>query len=124
MIRADWEEAHTHYEAALAMIREVGSDHRAEGMILGGLANLLVRQGRISEAKEALGAGETLLKKIGNSPELAELLCTKGHTEVAAGDLDPARAALGQAETVVAAIGAAPGSELCREITKLRAALA
>ena len=38
--------------------------------------------------------------------------------------LDRARTALAQAETVMAAIGAAPDSDLCRDVAKLRAALA
>ena len=105
------------------MIREAGGDRRAEGVVLGSLADLLILQGRIGEAKEALGAGSTP-QEGWHSPELAGLLCTRGQAEVAAGDLDLARAALAEAEGVMAAIGAGPESELGREVAKLRAAIA
>ena len=88
------------------------------------LGELLARQGSFGEAREALRAGEALLREIGDKLGLAALLCNLGRAEVLAGDLDTARTALAAAKTVAEAIGAGPDSEVGRAIDKLRETLA
>jgi len=83
----------------------------------------LARQGRFGEAREALRAGEALLREVGDQLGLVILLCDCGHAEVTAGDLGAAGAALAAAETAAKALGAGPDSEAGLQIIKLRAAL-
>ena len=117
------EEARAHCDQALATHRAVGN-RRSEGAVLGSLGDLLARQGRLGEAREAFGAGEAILREVGDKLQLASLLCIRGRVEVAAGNLDVGRAALAAAATLAVAMDAGPESEVCREIAKLRDALA
>jgi hypothetical protein len=94
-----------------------------EGYLLGGLGELLFRQGRYAEAAEKLSEGEGLLRELGDGPMLARLLCTRGLVNIALSDLGPASAALAEAETVAAAMSIGPNSDLGRKIERLRQAL-
>ena len=108
-----------HLDQALAIHRAVGN-RRAEGSVLGMLGELVAREGRFDEAREALRQGEALLRELGDQLGLANLLCDLGHTEVAAGDIGAARIALAAAETVAQTIGAGPDSEVGHKLAALR----
>ena len=105
------------------MIREVG-DRMAEGFVLGSLADVLMLQGHMGKARELVTEGEILLREVGNSIELAKLLCIRGRAEAIAGDLTLAHALLAECEDVASAMGTGPDSALGREIIRLRGALA
>ena len=111
------------YEQALALARERGY-RRLEGLALGGLADLRLRQGRAGEASEMLRLGEALARELSEREVLAPLLCIRGRAEVAAGERAGAAATLAEAEAMATAMGATPDTELGRELARLRAALA
>ena len=112
-----------HYDQALRSHRAVGN-RREEGVVLASLADLLAGQGRLVEAAETLREAEALLREADYPFGLATLLCIRGRAEVASGALPRARAALGEAESIGANLAVGPGSELGREIIKLRELLA
>ena len=116
------DEARAHYDAALAIVREVG-DRRTEGTFLGKLGALELRLGRCEEAQAAFARGELLLREVGERLELGKLLCRRGDLERTGGDLAAARSCLAEVEALAAAIHAGPDSELGRELAKLRQAL-
>ena len=101
-----------------------GGYRRLEGLVLGGLADLQLRQGRVGEAIEMLRAGEALLRELSDRETLACLLCIRGRAEAAAGECDRAVATLAEAEAMATAMGSTADTELGRELAKLRAALA
>jgi hypothetical protein len=96
---------------------------RLEGAVLGGLGELTGRQGNVGAAREALGKAESLLKEVGDTLELAKLLCTRGHVEIAAGDFEAARSLLARAQADAVTLGVGSHSELRRELAKLQQAL-
>ena len=65
---------------------------------------------------EAVRAGETLLRHVGDDLGVGKLLCVRGRVEAASGDKDLARKTLTEAEALAATVGSGPDSELCREI--------
>jgi hypothetical protein len=93
-------------------------------VVLGGLADLRLRQRRIAEATEMLGAAEALLRQLCDREALAPLLCIRGRAELAAGERSRAVATLAEAEAMSAAMRAAPDTELGRGLAALRTALA
>ena len=110
------------FEQGLATLQSA-PNRRLQGYLLGGLGELLFRQGRHAEAAEKLSEGEALLRELGDGPMLARLLCTRGLVNVASSDLGAARNALAEAETVAAAMSIVPNSDLRRKIERLRQAL-
>jgi Tfp pilus assembly protein PilF len=116
------EAARACFHDALTIHRELG-DRRHEGITLGNLSVLLARQGQVREARDGFRTADALLREIDDGSELAKLLCARGAFEVGTGDAAAARSVLAEAEKIAVAIGAGPGSELGREIAKLRRAL-
>ncbi len=116
-------EARTYFDQALPIHRAVGN-RQSEGAVLGMLGELLAREGRFDEAREMLHRGESLLTEVGDKLGLANLLCDRGHAEVAAGDVAAALTALAAAEKEADGIGAGTDSEAGRKIIALRKALA
>ena len=115
-------EAGVAYEQALAHARE-GGYRQLEGMVLGGLADIEHRQGRVRESIEILRKGEALLREISDREALAPLLCIRGRAEVAAGDRSGAAVTLAEAESMAKAMGSTPDTDLGRQLAALRAAL-
>ena len=60
--------AREHYEAALAIFREIGG-RRDEGIVLGNLGNLLRELGRMAEAREHYEAAIAINREVGNRRE-------------------------------------------------------
>jgi predicted ATPase/class 3 adenylate cyclase/Tfp pilus assembly protein PilF len=116
-------QAWAHQQQALAIAREL-DDRRTEGFVLSNLGDLLTDQGRIAEAREALRAGESRLREVGDLLMLAMLLCTRGRAEASVGESDLAHSLLAEAEAVAVALGTGRDSGLALEIDRLRAALA
>ena len=117
------DEARACYDLALSHAREAGY-RRLEGVVLGGMGGLLLRQARRDEALERVRAGEAILREVADREELSKLLCVRGTIEAAVGERDLAGAALAEAESIAAAMGSDPTSEVSREIAALRDALA
>ena len=116
------DEAHAHFEAALAVSREV-KNPRHEGMVLGSLGALKAEGGRMEEARAQLQEGERLLREVEDPVELALLLCTRARLEARAGDFDAARAALSEAEALAIRTGAGADSGLGKELAEAREAV-
>ncbi|HYJ97660.1 MAG TPA: tetratricopeptide repeat protein, partial [Burkholderiaceae bacterium] len=116
-------EARTHLDQALVIHRAVGN-RRSEGSSLGILGALLAAEGNLNEARTAFASGEALLREGGFRFELIELLCRRGHVELAAGDAFTARAVLAATEQAAAPMGSALGARLQRDIVALERALA
>lgn len=112
------DEASAHHEAALAIHRAMGN-RGGEGIVLGGLGDTLLRQGRIDAAVDVLVDGETLLRQVGNRPELARLLCPKGRAQATLGQCGEATNTLDDV-CAMEVLAAGPDSVLCHEIAKLR----
>jgi tetratricopeptide (TPR) repeat protein len=112
-------EALTYFDDAIRVARQAGDRH-AEGAALGGVADILAGEGRIDDAKEALAAGEDLLRLVRGVVELAGLLCTRGELAYREGDLTLAGLALSEATSLADLIGARPDSAVARNIAKLR----
>ena len=120
--RADWRRPASRLDQALVLHRAVGN-RRGEGGALGILGALLAAEGNIAEARSAFSDGEALLREGEFRFELIELLCRRGHAELAAGDATAARATLAAAREAVAPMGDALGARLQRDIDALERAL-
>ena len=107
-------------DQALALHRAVGN-RRGEGGALGILGALLAAEGNVAEARAAFASGEALLREGEFRFELIELLCRRGHAELAAGDAAAARATLAAAREAVAPMGDALGARLAARYRRARA---
>ncbi|MEO8135331.1 MAG: tetratricopeptide repeat protein [Betaproteobacteria bacterium] len=116
------EEALGHLGQALALAREA-SFRRGEGEVLGRLGRLHTGLGRIGEGRQALAAGEAILRSVDAVWDLAVLLCFRGECERVAGDMPAAGRYLEEVTALVDNLSVSPHSELGREIAKLRVAL-
>lgn len=118
-----------HFDAAAAcyadgLQRATGASYRVTaGRLLAGLGKLHWLQNRLDDAEQALTEGEALLRECGELVELPQLLCTRGHVELARGRREAALSALAGAESDAAAMGAGPGSVVARDIHALRHAI-
>jgi tetratricopeptide (TPR) repeat protein len=115
-------EARAHYDAALAVHREVGN-RRGEGIVLGSLGVLHADQGRMDEARACFGAGEALLRQVGDPASLGIHLCGRARMERAEGRVEAARATLAEAAALALQVHAGPDSELGRALALARAAV-
>ena len=70
----------------------------AKGVVLAQLADLLARQGRDEEARALLAQAEAHLRAVGETLDLAGLLCLRGRLELAAGEPERARRSLAGGE--------------------------
>jgi len=117
-----FDEASSMFAQVLAML-PAAPNECLQGYALGGLGDLLFRQGNIAAAAEKLAQGEKLLRQHSDKPMLARLLCVRGLVDMAAGRPDAARAALADVEAIVTAMDVGPGSELGRKLANLRRAV-
>ena len=115
-------EARVQLDQALALHRAVGN-RRSEGSALGTLGALLAAEGNVAEARAAFASGEALLREGEFRFELIELLCRRGHAELAANDATAARATLAAVREAVAPMGDALGARLSRDIGALEDAV-
>ena len=114
--------AHSRTEAALAIHRVFGT-REMEAIALGYLGRLLRREGKFQEAREALTAGEMILRQMQCVYELAKLLCLRGELEVESGDHASAHATLHEAEGIGRQVGSGVDSELGRMLEHFRQVL-
>jgi predicted ATPase len=118
-----FEDARSKIAAALTIKREVG-DRLMEGFLLGEMGRLQLAQGRIEEARPLLIQGEVVLRDIGDRLDLAKLLCLRVELERRAGNVAAARGTLVEVEALAVEIKMGAGSDLERQLTKVRQALA
>ena len=111
-----------HFEAALQVARD-RADRRSEGQVLNYLGLLHLRQGRFAPGREALDAGERLLREVDDRLNLALLLCSRAELEHLSGHAEPAAAALERAASMAAELGAGSDSELGQALSRVRQAL-
>jgi hypothetical protein len=109
-------------ERALSVSRTIGN-RRLEGGVLATRGELLASQARFAEAREALAAGEGLLRDAGDQMGLVKLLSTRAFTELAAGDKGAALAAATAAEHLLAQTSAGAYCDAARRIAALRGKL-
>src|SRR4029450_3827013 len=83
--RGEYDDARSAYEHAIAIAR-AGSNRRIEAHCLTGLGDLAFRQGRHEEAAALLVGAEATLRELDDRPLLADLLCTRGLTDLLRGD--------------------------------------
>jgi serine/threonine protein kinase/predicted ATPase len=115
------EEARQLLEGALTILRETDS-RRYEGLQFHSLACLArLATGDLATATHWAEQGEVHLKDVSEAPALGQLLCERGHIELAAGrsGLDLLKRAQALPETS----GAGPKSILGKAISKLRRAI-
>src|SRR4029077_15567075 len=101
------DEACSLFETALAIPREVGA-RQQEGVTLGSLGRVLQRQGRMEAAREALTAGEAILREVKAVPDLAKLLCIRAQFELRNENAADARTILAEAESLAIQCGTGP----------------
>ena len=116
------DEARDLVETALAISRETGNRNR-EGLAMGTLGYLLSKQGDTVAAKEAVLAGEALLRAAKAEPELVELLCVRAQLEHGDSNAPLARTLLGEAEAIADRLELGRDTELGRMISELRSTL-
>ena len=107
-------------ESALAIARDIGARH-LEGVTLGALAAALSSEGHLDEALERAIGGERLLRAVGDTMELAKLLCVFARLHHLRQDPHAAAATLAEAEALAATLGVTPGSELGQAVARARA---
>ncbi|MBI2572175.1 MAG: hypothetical protein HYV63_34630 [Candidatus Schekmanbacteria bacterium] len=109
-------------DGALAIHRKTGF-RPEEGAVLGDLALLALMAGGDTGAAAALGCeGEAIYAPLGNKVVLGEMLCIRGHIELAADR--SGSALLARARELAEAAGAGPDSALGKAIQKLQRATA
>ena len=92
--------------------------------MLAHLADLLARQGRDEEARALLAQAEAHLRALGETLDLAALLCLRGRLELAAGEPERARRSLEEANAGAEALDLDPlRTKLWKEIAALRQAI-
>ncbi len=107
---------------ALAVVRKTG-DRGSEGCVLGKQAGWgLLFLGDVARSRELAAKGEDLLRVVGGTLELGKLLCIRGHIEIA-GEHGAAEC-LREVESIASKLAVRTGSELGKELAKLRRAQA
>ncbi len=84
------DEARGHYEAAIALHRELG-DRRAEGTAVGNLAGVLGREGRFEETEELLELSIQIHREVSNRREEGIVLGNLGLVHLELGRMESAR---------------------------------
>jgi predicted ATPase/DNA-binding winged helix-turn-helix (wHTH) protein len=102
--RRDWGAAASHFEAALALARRTGSLHQ-EGNALGGLADMLVCQGRLDEAAARHDELLQLRRRAGHGFNLAVALQQSAHLALTRGDAERCATLLAESQPWVRAAG-------------------
>ncbi len=97
---------------------ELGIRH-FQGILYGSLGILSYKEGRTTEAQEALEIGEAILGEVGDLTELGNLLCGRAEMESEMGDKQAAAASLREAQAMAVQIGASSDSELGRRLAKV-----
>lgn len=100
----DWVNAGSHFDTALAVARRAGSLHH-EGNALGGLADMLVCQGRLAEAEARCDELLALRRRAGHGYNLAVALQDAAHLALTRGDADRGAALLAEARPWVDGAG-------------------
>ena len=104
MDRGHIEQGQTHYEAALAIHREVGS-RVVEGIALANLGWVHPHHGRMNEAREHYDLALAISREVANPVHEGVVLCYVGALEVDQGRMAQAEAHLDQALLVNRAVG-------------------
>jgi len=99
-----WGTAATHFETALALARRTGSLHH-EGNALGGLADMLVCQGRLDEAAARRDELLQLRRRAGHGYNLAVALQQSAHLALTRDDVERSAALLAEAQPWVRGAG-------------------
>ncbi|MBK9371034.1 MAG: tetratricopeptide repeat protein [Deltaproteobacteria bacterium] len=107
-------------ESALAIARDIGARH-LEGVTLGALAAALSSEGHLDEASERAIGGEQILRAVGDTMELAKLLCVFARLHHLRQDPHAAAATLAEAEALATTLSVSPGSELGQAVARARA---
>jgi hypothetical protein len=106
-------------EAVAAAAR--AAERRAEGQFLAYLAVALARQGRLTDAREAVDRGDRALTALADRLSLALLGCDRAEVEWLAGDSTAARRANGMATVAADELACDEDSELRRRLMRVAA---
>ena len=117
------EEAREHYEAAIAILREVQVP-RQEAIVLCSLGSLHDEEGRVEEARASFVESERLLREVDEIIELGNTLCTHGVMEWRLGETETARAKLREAEELAVRAEAGPESAFGSKVAEFRSLVA
>lgn len=109
-------------DEALAITR-AAPNRRLEAQLAATQTQLALRRGRVADAASEALRAEAVLRELDDRPALAELLCLRGHVDLAHDQPALARTALNEAEQIAAAMKAGVASGLQRRIEHLRSAL-
>jgi len=107
--------ARRHLEDAIITARDIGAA-RNEGAFLGPLAQTSMQDGDLERARVLLVRAESLLRRIGDEPELAKCLCIRAEAEFMRGSRAVGVAKLEEARELVAKLELADASELSRSV--------
>jgi predicted ATPase/DNA-binding winged helix-turn-helix (wHTH) protein len=99
-----WGTATSHFETALALARRTGSLHQ-EGNALGGLADMLVCQGKLDEAAARRDELLQLRRRAGHGYNLAVALQQSAHLALTRGEAEHSAALLAEARPWVRGAG-------------------